>query len=80
MLIPLPTICEPFCGMLGVYQHIPSLFDEEGLANLKYLAGDTIFLSEYSAPKCFKRIYKNVNKSSSNRGRKTSGYEGLYLL
>ena len=43
--------CEPFCGMLGVYQHIPVLF-EEGLEDsinpfipdhhtkLKYLAGD----------------------------------------
>lgn len=32
--------CEPFCGMLGVYQHIPELFEEEGL-KLKYKAGDT---------------------------------------
>jgi len=29
--------CEPFCGMLGVYQHIPNLFDQK----LTYLAGDT---------------------------------------
>ncbi len=21
--------CEPFCGMLGVYQHIPSLFQDQ---------------------------------------------------
>lgn len=27
--------CEPFCGMLGVYQHIPSL-----LGDITYLAGD----------------------------------------
>ena len=32
--------CEPFCGMLGVYQHIPFLFEEEDF-NLKYQAGDT---------------------------------------
>jgi site-specific DNA-adenine methylase len=42
--------CEPFCGMLGVYQHIPELFEsegcepegceEEGVDRLKYLAGD----------------------------------------
>jgi DNA adenine methylase len=32
--------CEPFCGMLGVYQHIPELFDNEGL-KLEYKAGDT---------------------------------------
>jgi len=29
--------CEPFCGMLGVYQHIPILFKDH---NLKYKAGD----------------------------------------
>lgn len=28
--------CEPFCGMLGVYQHIPDLFK----LKLKYKAGD----------------------------------------
>jgi len=32
--------CEPFCGMLGVYQHIPKLFEDEGL-KLKYKSGDT---------------------------------------
>jgi site-specific DNA-adenine methylase len=32
--------CEPFCGMLGVYQHIPSLFQKENL-KLIYKAGDT---------------------------------------
>ena len=39
--------CEPFCGMLGVYQHIPKLFQDElgGVDNplgykLKYKAGD----------------------------------------
>ena len=31
--------CEPFCGMLGVYRHIPELFEEEGL-KLEYKAGD----------------------------------------
>lgn len=29
--------CEPFCGMLGVYQHIPDLFNQK----MSYLAGDT---------------------------------------
>jgi DNA adenine methylase len=33
--------CEPFCGMLGVYRHIPELFEEEGYDDLTYLAGDT---------------------------------------
>jgi site-specific DNA-adenine methylase len=32
--------CEPFCGMLGVYRHMPSLFDEE-YPKMKYRAGDT---------------------------------------
>jgi DNA adenine methylase len=31
--------CEPFCGMLGVYQHIPELF-EDHKPGLKYKAGD----------------------------------------
>lgn len=29
--------CEPFCGMLGVYQHIPELIN---IQKLKYKAGD----------------------------------------
>lgn len=29
--------CEPFCGMLGVYRHIPDLFGSK----IKYKAGDT---------------------------------------
>jgi DNA adenine methylase len=31
--------CEPFCGMLGVYQHIPELFKNHS-RKLKYNAGD----------------------------------------
>ena len=33
--------CEPFCGMLGVYQHIPDLFEHEDFPSLTYKAGDT---------------------------------------
>ena len=29
--------CEPFCGMLGVYQHIPKYFENR---DMKYKAGD----------------------------------------
>jgi len=29
--------CEPFCGMLGVYQHVPDMFKDY---ELKYKAGD----------------------------------------
>ena len=32
--------CEPFCGMLGVYKHVPELFISEDLC-LSYKAGDT---------------------------------------
>lgn len=44
--------CEPFCGMMGVYRHIPELFDDfnyargvglkgrPGKTKLKYIAGD----------------------------------------
>ena len=31
--------CEPFCGMLGVYQHIPELFKNHK-PKLKYKAGE----------------------------------------
>ena len=31
--------CEPFCGMLGVYQHIPTLFSKHS-PKIKYKAGD----------------------------------------
>ena len=31
--------CEPFCGMLGVYQHIPELYSQD-YPKLKYKAGD----------------------------------------
>ena len=31
--------CEPFCGMMGVYQYIPELF-EKHIPKLKYQAGD----------------------------------------
>jgi site-specific DNA-adenine methylase len=31
--------CEPFCGMLGVYQHIPELFSNHR-PKLQYKAGD----------------------------------------
>lgn len=32
--------CEPFCGMLGVYRHIPESFRECGINRVKFLAGD----------------------------------------
>lgn len=35
---PIKGYCEPFCGMLGVFQHIPSLFMDE---EMTYIASDT---------------------------------------
>ena len=32
--------CEPFCGMLGVYRHVPALFEERGFDDLAYAAAD----------------------------------------
>jgi len=43
--------CEPFCGMLGVYQHIPELFKDY---KLTYQAGD---INE-SVIKMWKSVYK----------------------
>jgi len=36
--IEIQGYCEPFCGMLGVYQHIPQYFEER---QMLYRAGDT---------------------------------------
>jgi len=35
--IEIQGYCEPFCGMLGVYQHIPKYFEER---QMSYKAGD----------------------------------------
>ena len=37
--IEIKGYCEPFCGMMGVYQHIPLLY-ENHKPKLKYKAGD----------------------------------------
>ena len=36
--IEIKGYCEPFCGMMGVYQHIPLLY-ENHKPKLKYKAG-----------------------------------------
>lgn len=33
--------CEPFCGMLGVYRHVPELFEDCDYPSLLYKGGDT---------------------------------------
>lgn len=56
--------CEPFCGMLGVYQHIPDLF-ENHKPKLKYKAGDfnkSVVMMWQSAQKGWKPPTKRINK------------------
>ena len=86
--------CEPFCGMLGVYRHIPELFEEEGFDDLNYLAGDfntSVIKMWKSAQKGWKPPYKaskeeyeNLKKtyrSSARRGfvGHACSYGGIYL-
>ena len=52
--------CEPFCGMLGVYRHIPELF-EDHKPGLKYLAGD----ANESVVKMWKRAQKGWKPPTS---------------
>lgn len=71
--------CEPFCGMLGVYQHIPSLFKK--YPQLKYKAGDinrsVILMWKESQKgwkpptKCTEEYYNKLkynNKDSAEKG------------
>jgi site-specific DNA-adenine methylase len=72
--------CEPFCGMLGVYRHIPQLF-EDHKPKLKYKAGDaneSVIKMWQRAQKgwkppteCTEREYNklcNSNESSAKKG------------
>ena len=86
--------CEPFCGMLGVYQHIPFLFEEEGIENLQYKAGDinhSVIAMWKSAQngwtpptKSNKEEYekfKNTTRSSAKKGfiGHACSFGGVYL-
>lgn len=79
--IKIKGYCEPFCGMLGVYRHIPSLFEEKGYNDLKYLGGDTnesVVMMWKAAQKgwkppntCSERIYDKLRydpKPSAEKG------------
>jgi site-specific DNA-adenine methylase len=74
--------CEPFCGMLGVYQHIPELFINH-VPHLTYEAGD---MNE-SVIKMWKRAQKgwvpptSCTESNYNRlkNTKTSSAEKGYI-
>ena len=76
--------CEPFCGMLGVYRHIPELFEEEGFDDLQYLAGDaneSVVLMWRAAQKgwrpparCSYNEYKRLE--SARRASRLKGFIG----
>jgi len=78
--------CEPFCGMLGVFQYIPELFNEEGL-DLKYKAGDTnksVIMMWNKIKKGWKPPVKLVTKTkfmkmkSDGKSSSEKGYIGHY--
>jgi DNA adenine methylase len=84
--------CEPFCGMLGVYKHMPKLFDESH-PKLKYKAGDinesVIKMWKASQKgwvppsKCTEKKYMNLkdSKSSALKGfiGHAYGFGGIYF-
>jgi DNA adenine methylase len=83
--------CEPFCGMLGVYQHIPNEFNTK----LKYKAGDTNLsvIKMWQATqkgwvppihKVSEKEFKNLGKNGLSSARKgfighQYGYMGRYF-
>lgn len=72
--------CEPFCGMLGVYQHIPGLFSRHS-PSLKYIAGDRndelILMWKASQrgwkppTKCTKKEFERLKKSPKKSPKKS---------
>ena len=84
---------EPFCGMLGVYQHIPELFTDHGSV-FKYRAGDInesvikmwkALQDGWKPPtKCSERKFyqlKGNGQSSAEKGfiGHACGYRGVYF-
>lgn len=74
--------CEPFCGMLGVYQHIPELF-QGYKPKLKYKAGDqnkSVILMWKAAKKGWKPplhvTEKEFNSLKTSRDSALKGYAG----
>jgi site-specific DNA-adenine methylase len=58
--IEIKGYCEPFCGMMGVYQHIHDIFDNK----IKYKAGD---LNE-SVILLWKKLKNTTNISTKGKG------------
>lgn len=70
--------CEPFCGMLGVYQHIPELFKDHK-PKLKYKAGDmnkSVIAMWKAAQKGWKPPTKMTEKEY-NRLKKSKRHSSL---
>jgi site-specific DNA-adenine methylase len=74
--------CEPFCGMLGVYKHIPELFDNHR-PKLKYKAGDvnkSVIMMWQSAQRGWnpptKTTEKEYNKLKNSKDSALRGYIG----
>ena len=86
--------CEPFCGMLGVYQHIPELFQTHQ-PKLKYVAGDinkSVVMMWKASQKGWKVPRRKISKAEFMRlkydGKSTAekgfighfyGYMGKYF-
>jgi site-specific DNA-adenine methylase len=76
--------CEPFCGMLGVYQHVLKMFEEADY-KLKYKAGDinkNVVMMWKAAQKGWKppikiseKKYNQLKKSSPSALRGYAGYQ-----
>jgi DNA adenine methylase len=85
--------CEPFCGMLGVYQHIPELFRDHK-PKLTYKGGDinkSVVSMWKSAKKgwkppleCNKKKYEQIKNSKYNTAEKgfighVCTYRGIFF-
>lgn len=73
--------CEPFCGMLGVYQHIPALFQDHK-PKLKYKAGDvnkSVILMWKAAQKGWKPPAEKISKKEflDLKNSKPSAFSGF---
>lgn len=76
--------CEPFCGMLGVYRHIPMLFSDHK-PNLSYKAGDmneSVIMMWQSAQKgwkppttCTEKEYNRLKNSKNSALRCYIGHQ-----
>lgn len=86
--------CEPFCGMLGVYQHIPEMFKDHK-PKMKYKAGDlnkSVILMWQEAQKgwkppntCSEKHFNELKYNGKDSAEKgfighQFGYGGQYFL